>query len=373
MVVEGAIDNVKLSASPGYPYSKWGRTNRDILLNNRKNIRILVINRMDLLNTIDLRENKLSPIELVRLGFCDFVRLFVKNEPHLWTKIELNRYRLIHNVTIVDQVVERLLYSLQNQTEIAQWSGIPSCPGIGHDDANQRLFLENLPFEKGDIIMTTDMSAYDWTVKDWMMYAEASIRIKLIERCTDQYKRVIMNRVYCELNCAFVMPDGMVCSQMKSGKRCSGSYNTSAGNSRMRVLLAILAGGSSSKVKAMGDDCIELYNGKAQEVYQQLGMIAKVDGVSTESFEFCSHHHTLVDDKWSLGDPVNIGRTAYKLFNKRYHPLLHKQFLFDVRNSSKKEQFLTLVEILRNSGKWETSEVPDPDEDVNDLDQDNLM
>nr|UQB76108.1 RNA-dependent RNA polymerase [Flumine sobemo-like virus 21] len=87
----------------------------------------------------------------------------------------------------------------------------------------------------------------------------------------------------------FVLPDGTMYSQNRSGVQKSGSYNTGAGNSRMRVVAAKLIG--APWAIAMGDDCLEGEVPQAIEKYAELGHVCKSYEVvdPKQGFEFCSH------------------------------------------------------------------------------------
>jgi hypothetical protein len=90
-----------------------GSCNKDILTENLAQITDLVIDRLKLLNDNDI--SGLNAQELVEGNFCDPVRVFIKAEPHSTNKVNQDRWRLIFAVSVVDQIIERLLCGDQNK------------------------------------------------------------------------------------------------------------------------------------------------------------------------------------------------------------------------------------------------------------------
>ena len=114
-------------SNPGIPYKIFGATNHDILENNGSFILRAVSARLHkILKTplADLR--KMSAIELALNGLCDPIRVFVKNEPHSKLKMSQGRYRIISSVSLVDNLLQRIIFDAQDRLEIAEWTRSPS-------------------------------------------------------------------------------------------------------------------------------------------------------------------------------------------------------------------------------------------------------
>jgi len=229
------------------------------------------------------------------LGLCDPVRLFVKQEPHPKRKIEEGRFRLISSVSLVDQLVERLLFGPQNQLEIQHWRNIPSKPGMGlslHEQA-QSIWHELKSNHDRWPAAEADISGFDWSVQDWELWSDIIIRIDL-GNFGNRLKKAATARFYCFMNSVFQLSDGRLISQDLPGIMKSGSYCTSSTNSRIRCLMAELIG--SPWCIAMGDDSVEGYVPNAKKLYQKLGHVCKdylpcetdIDG-HLSKVNFCSH------------------------------------------------------------------------------------
>lgn len=279
-----------------------------------------------------------SPRQAVAHDLVDPVRLFVKNELHSREKIAQRRMRLIMSISVIDQLVERALFTLQNKAEIASWEFIPSKPGLGlHDDGLQSLVCQLRQFSNP---VETDVSGFDWSVKGWMLALDAHARVRL---CSGGdgfglWRRCVFARVAALSRSCFVLSDGKVFEQDVPGIQKSGSYNTSSTNSRMRCMLAFLAGASS--VMAMGDDCVEEWADGAAQTYSDFGLRLKdYKRVDLENgIEFCG---TLFGPSFRQCHPVRLSRLVATLLRKvpkdelhahemraalayelRYHPLL---------------------------------------------------
>lgn len=255
----------------------------------------------------------LTPVQLVEQGYCDPVRLFVKQEPHTLKKMTEGRYRLISSVSLVDQLVERMLFGNQNKIEAQLWDTIPSKPGMGLSTKDQHSKIwNNVHF--GHWVKPAaeaDISGFDWSVQDWELWADCTMRIQL-GGFDGLLKMATINRFHCLMNSVFQLSNGELFSQDLPGLMKSGSYCTSSTNSRIRCLMAELIG--SPWCIAMGDDSVEGYVPDAKDKYFALGHVCKdyvpcetnPDG-SLKSFNFCSHWVSR-DRTWLTSWPKTLFR-----------------------------------------------------------------
>lgn len=275
-----------------------------------------VVERLRLLASVPSdRLERLSAEELVRGGFCDVVRLFVKNEPHSEEKLLKRRLRLISSVSLVDQLVERVLFTRQDQKEIAMWQIIPSKPGIGLDEDDQLVSIWSsvYPHLVVDDAAESDVSGWDWSVQGWELMLEARMRIALAGTQLDTiFHRLVQNRFICLKRSVLYLSDGRMFAQRYDGLMKSGSKITSSSNSRIRVWCAHQVG--ASWAIAMGDDCVEGVSKDAEIKYASLGHPLKSYKVCNNSFEFCSH----VFRSSTLVYPVNWGKSLFRLLCKDY-------------------------------------------------------
>lgn len=341
---------VPRSSKPGIPYSQLGHCNKDILEENLELITILVLERLRRLGSpeFEKRTKDASPLDLVEAGYVDLVRVFVKNEPHSASKLKSNRWRLICCVSIVDQLVERLLCSAQNKAEIGTWKTIPSAPGLGltrdHDLAEFRHRIKNL---SPNGLAEADVVGWDWSVQPWEIDLDTECRIEL-GNMRGFPARVLRARAHCLKHAVLSIPDGRLFRLAHPGIQLSGSYNTSSTNSRMRVAVALLAG--AKWAVAMGDDCLEDPVADAEQIYARYGHPLKmyVRRSCGDPFEFCS---TLFTEAGAW--PVDGTKTLYRLIEqKTISDELHSQFAMEIRNSPRRDEFFDCVtRVLTANGK----------------------
>lgn len=291
-------NSINPKGSPGVPLAALGKENAQVRESYESLIVGAVLERMILLGSRDL--SGYSPEELVLIGACDPVRLFVKQEPHKISKIVSKRFRLISSVSLIDQLVERVLFGVQNRKEISLWEHIPSKPGIGLTDEMTRNVFQSARLASGiGPLAEADISGWDWSVQDWELEADLEIRVKLargLHSCTVQAMR---NRILALSSSVFSFSDGEMRAQVYRGLMKSGSYLTSSTNSRCRVFdHYVLTNNELTWLMAMGDDSVEVdiaRDGKTgAQLYESLGKtvgmynLCPVKDDAVESFELLS-------------------------------------------------------------------------------------
>jgi len=309
-----AVDSLKLDASPGMPFMQVAPTNAKLLqFFGREWLASLVVERMLKIQAAPVEAfESWSAIELVRAGLVDPVRVFVKNELHDRLKVSQKRYRLICSVSVVDQCVERILCSRQNNAEIDSWTKLFSKPGLGlNDDGLEELesYFRSMKKPTG-----SDISGFDWSVPQWLLDVDARVRSRLAGGGDMWIRRARLLGLSL-----FVLSDGTVFEQVLRGIQKSGSYNTSSTNSRIRVALAALVSDFEvGSVAAMGDDCVEdtswlggPFAPSLMEAYAKYGFkLKEVQFAENEGFvEFCAYRFWLdggeIQHRW---EPVRADK-----------------------------------------------------------------
>ncbi len=340
-LIRRVMTEVKGEASPGVPLLELGATNAIVLRNHSQLVFDAVKERLLKLASLHVPG---TPEELVQQGFCDPIRVFVKQEPHNKLKVNQRRFRLISSVSLVDQIVERLIGGEQNRLEILNWKAIPSKPGIGFSDQDMLdTWLSVEAALKERKLAEADISGWDFSVQGWELKAESIARIVLsggYYGCSDLFARVVTNRFHCLANSVFSLSDGRMFAQTEPGIMKSGSYFTSSSNSRIRVLAACIIG---ANCVAMGDDSLEDYLENAVALYANLGHSVKAYIQSDGHFEFCSHRYCD-----GIGVPVNWAKCLYRLLSndtpvRGDRAALLEQFKFEMRHSPELSRCLSLI------------------------------
>lgn len=319
-------------SSPGYPYASLGTTNGKVLEKHGDFIWKCVEKRLNKWMATSLKTIEgMTSEELVKFGLVDPVKVFVKDEPHKLSKIQEGRLRIISSVSLVDQIIERLLHRIQNKVEIERWNSCPSKPGLGlHDDglldltANMEALLE-----VNGAIDCSDVSAWDWTVQGWELELDMEIRIRLARaEPGSAYQKLCRVNGLCVSKTVFVDPEGDMWGQVDSGIQLSGRYCTSSSNSRMRVMATLLSRlrltGKCTVTKgekeilgimSMGDDSVEVTVPGLKEEINEIGHICKQSTTFTQvrGVDFCSH----VFDGAGNAYPSAPSKTVYRFLSHK--------------------------------------------------------
>lgn len=279
--------------------------------------------------------------EMVSRNLCDPVRVFIKNEPHKISKITEGRLRLISNVSVVDEIIDRLISQPQVEAEILNYSTIPAKAGLGFTDVMSRELHASVPKELK--LASSDVSAWDWRFQPWMFDACAQLDILLCKRPTQEWKRLLWNRTMCLSLKQFMTSDGNAYSQVKPGVQASGSYRTTSWNCKARVMSAYWVG--ATWAIAMGDDAIEEYVPDYERQYRKIGVVV-TDYVRSEllranrqaDFEFCSH---LYDGDKAV--PLNWVKRLFNLLQHQRNEELLAQFMFESRHDPNLSHCLDII------------------------------
>ncbi len=311
--------------------------------------------RIELLRNFDVNQN-LQPQQLVRMFLCDPCKAFVKNEPHSIKKLLSGKLRLIFSVSLIDNIIARLLHSLQNREEILNWKVIPPSAGLGLDDpglAAIQTIISSMELSVGRID-SSDVSGWDFSVQLFELEADLERRIALNGSHGTDWERVARAHLYCMSRKVIVLSDGVMYQQLIPGFMPSGWYLTASTNSNIRAMAhyhLALEAGIKPAVKTMGDDAVEAALKSPVEAYASLGHIIKsTENVTSKKFEFCSTHF-----ENGKGVPVNIDKQLVNLLS--YQPLTYnegldrfQQFCYELRHYPHLEE---LEKLILNSGWWD--------------------
>lgn len=271
-------------------------------------------------------------------GLCDPIRVFVKDEVHKRSKLEAGMARIISSVSVVDQIVERVLWGPQNRLNIDSYQNTPSKAGFGMslDSQCAELYSSVLEMQAAGATSESDMSHWDWTVQWWDTLLATKVRISQ-SKCDGEspFALISLARCFTASWSVFSLSDGSMFSQVVPGGMKSGRYATTADNSYMRAgnyaLISMRDNRAVGRVVVMGDDALENTVPDAIARYSELGKVVKLYKTFTHTFNFCSHDFQVggvaYPDTWEklvfryLGhQQVTHELRAELLDNLRHHP-----------------------------------------------------
>lgn len=327
------VSQLNADASPGYPWGLKFVSKGVLVEKDALSVYESVCERINLyLKPLPVCEDHLRSIMLVESGMCDPVRIFVKNEPHAVDKVATGRLRLVMSVSVIDEICERLLFSVQNGAEIAECYTCPARPGIGlsTDLQTKTLYKDVEPHIRGGRGKKSDVSGWDWSFKGWMYDADLKFRTMLNHGWGTIWHRLATRRFECLKWSLFATSHGRMYAQMKPGIMLSGSYLTSSTNSHGRLILADVC--KADWATALGDDCCEETPLSVEDLkaeYHMRGFLVRdVSVCPRDSFTFCSH--VVTRDK---AIPLNFLKGAFRLLSKERCSMLdYAQFMSEYRH-----------------------------------------
>lgn len=246
------VENIDMSSSPGYPYMTMYTSNAHFFGYEDGQVdegRNWAIYRM--------------VIERLRARDCDPIRLFIKPEPHKESKRQKKAWRLISSVSVVDQIIDHMLFDEFNQQVMSHF--FSQVPQVGW-----------APVKQGWMHMPTqgiamDKSGWDWTVRPWLFELVLQLRADLCVNITDEWLDLASWR-YRSLfqEPLFVTSGGVLFKQKQPGVMKSGCVNTIIDNSIMQGVLdkvvELKTGIGSAWMMTMGDDTLQSpFANRAQE------------------------------------------------------------------------------------------------------------
>lgn len=191
---------------------------------------------------------------------ADDIRLFVKQEPHSQSKLREGRYRLISAVSLVDTMVDRMLFGDLMDAVLASAGKTPTMIGWVPVLGGYRLLRRKMPGR----VMCIDKSSWDWTVPHWMTRIWLDIILGLCNDAPSFWEPLVRKRFRMLFEQAiFQFPDGIRVRQEVGGIMKSGCYLTILLNSLGQSVLHYMVYGYmgrdmlSDEPYCMGDDTVQ--------------------------------------------------------------------------------------------------------------------
>lgn len=267
------VENLDWSSSPGYPYLLTYSTNA---------LMFQVVDGKPSIEALTRVWGLVSQRLLNR--DADPVRLFVKPEPHKQSKLDSHRYRLISSVSVIDQIVDHMIFGDFNKAVINNYMMLPSKVGWSPYKGGWKI----VPAFR---MIATDKTAWDWTVKEWLVNSEFEVRRELcrtrgelyrdwINLAAWRYKKLYYDNV-------FVTSGGHMLRQKEPGVVKSGCVNTIVTNSIMQSIIHHRAcmdiGEMPRPLWSMGDDTLQYPQRDMQKYLEALSRYCLVKESSNKT------------------------------------------------------------------------------------------
>lgn len=234
MLFRIALSELDMDSVPGECcLNKYGSTNREIFgyengildASRVKLVRIAVKDRYD---SVTKGERVADPL-----------KVFVKQEPHKRTKLQEGRIRLIMSVSLVDTIVDRILFRriMYRATQNFSKTNIM----IGWSPVSGGYRLIQAKFAGVDTI-SIDKKSWDWTVKIWLLHAVKDLIVRLANDAPEWWLKAVDTRFHMLFeDPTFIFGDGVTSKQRMPGIMKSGCYLTILINSLAQLILHNMA------------------------------------------------------------------------------------------------------------------------------------
>lgn len=170
---------------------------------------------------------------------ADPLKVFVKQEPHKVDKLNEGRYRLIMGVSLVDTIVDRIIFGelLRTAASPANVLRTPCAVGWAPNKGGWRFI--SLYTKNG---FSIDRKAWDWTVCEWLVRLWEDFIKDLHPDHPLWWSELVSRRFTCLFYIArFSFPDGQLIQQGTPGIMKSGCLLTLLLNSVGQTILHVIA------------------------------------------------------------------------------------------------------------------------------------
>nr|UGO57260.1 MAG: hypothetical protein 1 [Riboviria sp.] len=294
------VDGVDMQSSPGYPYLRKAPSN-GVFFQQKPDGSIPEERLREIWELVQLR---------IRERDCDPIRLFIKPEPHKEKKLKNHRYRLISSVSIMDQLIDAMLFAPMNDKIIEECVRVP-CKG------GWSPFCGGWKMVPRSGVMSLDKSGWDWSAQFWLFEMDLQLRLRLCKNVRADWVDLAAWRYKCLFgNPTFVTTGGALLKQLQPGVMKSGCFNTLTTNSilqsivHLRVCLEmdILPGW----LWTLGDDTLqESIDENRQEYLDRVAQYCHVkhcvDGAEFAGMRFLG----------SRVEPLYRGKHSYQLLHMK--------------------------------------------------------
>lgn len=290
------LEQVDRTSVPGYcQMSVFGSTNADVLGWNGLEYDPV---RVEYLYTLVKKRLILLSKGTVER---DDIKVFIKQEPHKRGKIEKGLYRLISAVSLVDTMVDRILFSWAMDGVLKRPLATPTAIGWTPLQGGYRLLKQILDNQLGPSgkVVCVDKSAWDWTVQGWLVDVWKAV-LKGLCTAPDWWRVAVDTRFDALFEQAvFRFEDGSRVSQRARGIMKSGCYLTlllnGMGQSALHYLINAYEGVDLDQNQpiTMGDDTVQPWFDwfdRYLDFMRSLGPMIKGTPEPTDHIEFCGFY-----------------------------------------------------------------------------------
>lgn len=257
-----AVRDVNMQSTPGLcSLNRYGSSNKQVLGmdddGNFDPIKLAIVK-----DTVKRRFFKIVTGEGSDTD-SDLIKLFIKVEAIKTAKVESNRFRIISSISLVDQIVDRILFMLfaRNFRENRLKTGCM----VGYSPTKGGWVAFNHLIPQDTYKLMIDKTAFDWTVKPWMTDVAKELLHSLNPFAKSWWHDAVDRRFEALFGQpTFSFSDTTTIQQPFRGVMKSGCYLTIILNSILQLaihrltMLRARLDVSDDFILVMGDDTLQL-------------------------------------------------------------------------------------------------------------------
>nr|QZZ63405.1 hypothetical protein [Nelson Sobemo-like virus 1] len=261
---------------------------------------------------------------------ADDIQVFVKQEAHKLSKIEEGRLRLISAVSLVDTLVDRILFSWIGRKAFIAPGKTPCLVGWSPLRGGWKRMLNKYGNKQ---TLCLDKEAWDWTVPPFLVDCWLQTILELAQDPAEWWVTAVRQRFRMLFEKAtFRFSDGTRVQQKTKGVMKSGCYLTILLNSMSQSMLHYYANMRMGKdpdenqPNTIGDDTVQLAFDEYPEYVRILESIGvKIKGAEIKNF---------------------VEFAGFAFANNTVWPAYYKKHLFNAAHSENLNEFLEQMQTL---------------------------
>lgn len=193
--------------------------------------------------------------------YADEINLFIKQEPHKRAKLDEGRERLISGISLIDNMVDRVLFGWLQRQMLNKVGKTPCLVGWSPVKGGWRSLSAHFA---GKPVVCIDKKCWDWTVPEWMVEDWTTFLLNVPVGAPEWWNSMVRVRMKLLFyDARFRFKDGTVVKQRIPGIMKSGCLLTillnSVGQSLLHYLAYIRLGlnPKNEQPLTIGDDTVQ--------------------------------------------------------------------------------------------------------------------